>query len=153
MTDEIMFAFRRGRDFLSLNVSSDESRKLPSFIILWLPGVVFWELREPWYDSLRSAQPQIPSQLTRNPSSLLLKMEQIFLNCRHSQWCETLRNSDKYLKRAKTIYCKTVAPHACLATACSRKGPGGTSSHNYVSTGGYKWSYVGLDKVRKSSGL
>jgi hypothetical protein len=78
MPEEMGFAIRRGRGFLSLNVSFDELRKLPSSIIRWLPGTVFSGLREPGCDSLRSALAETPPQLTRNPSLLIFKIDQFF---------------------------------------------------------------------------
>ena len=52
-------AIRRGRGFLSLNLNGDELRMLPSFIIQWLPGIVFSGVRESGHDSLRSAQTEM----------------------------------------------------------------------------------------------
>jgi len=63
---------------LSLNLCGDQLRNLPSFIIQWLPGVVLSGLRESGHDSLRSAQAEMPPKLTRNPSPLLFKIDQLF---------------------------------------------------------------------------
>ena len=73
MTDEMGFALRKARGFVSWNVRRDELRKQLSFIIQWLPRVVFSGLRKPGHNSLRSVQPEMPPQLTRKPSPLLSK--------------------------------------------------------------------------------
>jgi hypothetical protein len=78
MTDEMGFALRGGRGYVSWNLSDEELRKQPSFIIQWLPQVVFTGLRESGHDSLRSAQPEMPPQLTRNPSPLISKIDHFF---------------------------------------------------------------------------